>query len=212
MSSSKSIEVEIQQLETQLSPISSKLDSKIREFAAALPRNVAYWMRTETKHRIEENAEKVTAAGVESLRQLKSDLAGLISQLPELCVKAIGNESQWPHHRAPFGMRDSSVHVTDYESYFYFSTVFCTSINHLGVLLHKYGLLNRGVGSRSAWRALGNNTFRYYCNKSGFDGQEYPAVVEFKDLMKEHESIAEKLEQKRAELIKAKATELWNDA
>jgi len=172
MASSKSIEVEIQQFETQLAPISSKLDSKIREFAAALPPNVADWMQTETKRRIEENAEKVAAAGVDSLRQLKSELTELVSKLPELCTNAIGNESQWPHHRAPAGRRDSSAHVS--ESYFF--TVFRTSISHLGALLHKHGLLNRQAGSIAIWEGSGNN-FRY-CINPGFDERKYLVVVE----------------------------------
>lgn len=206
MRSSKSIEIEIQQLETQLAPIHSQLDSKIREFTAALPPAVGEWMQTETKRKIEENAEKVTAAGVESLRQLKSELANLISKLPEHCTKAIGSEAHWPHRCAPAGRRDYSAH--NKESYF--STVFRTSIGHLGALLHKHGLLNRQAGSLEIWEESGNN-FRY-CINPGFDERKYPAVVEYNGRMDKHKSLTEELELKRAEFAKAKATELWNDA
>lgn len=206
MSSSKGIEAEIQQLEQQLAPVSAQLDAKIQAFASALPTSAAAWMNAETKRRIEENADRVNAAGLESLRQLKSQLTELIATLPELCVKAVASEKDWPHRQPPAS--PSQSYKSPGESYF--ASVFRTVISNLGALLDRHGILKEPSGRIGSWEKSSGG-FRYAINP-GFDERSFQPLREYNDLRGKCKAQTEALETKRQELAKAKARELWDAA
>lgn len=208
MSSSRLVESEIQQIEQQIAPISSHLDAKIKAFADALPPAVAAWMNSEVKALIENNAKEVTDAGIESIRELKSELARLLDILPEVCREAVSNENEWPHRQA-VGTA-SSTYGRPREPYF--TDVFRTAISELGPLLKKHGLLKDRPGyAHPAWEELPGGKFRYSINP-GFEDRDFPAVLEYTHLLREHKALVEELERKRVELSKARVLELWDEA
>ncbi|HTG32264.1 MAG TPA: hypothetical protein VLB76_04985 [Thermoanaerobaculia bacterium] len=207
MKSSKELETKIQQLELELVPLTAQLDDKIKAFASDLSSVVEAWMAAETKRRVEANAERVNAAGIESLRKLKADLSKLVARLPELCGKAIGSEEDWPH-RQPVATHKAG-HLNSGESYF--SGVFRTAINHLGAVLNNHGLLEEPAGYARSWERSSGNQFRYAFNP-GLDENRLAPVVDYQKIRANHKLQSEELEKMRQELVQARARELWESA
>jgi hypothetical protein len=207
MQTSQQLEHNIQQLESVLAPVTKELDMLIREFAAALPPAVEAWMNAEVKRKVDENASKVNAGGVEPLRPIKADLAVLVAQLPTICQAAIGKPEDWPHRRG-LGVtpqRESSSRES------FFAAVFRSAINNVGALLNKYGLLTDPPGYVRSWERAGTDQFRYAFNP-GFDERNFASVQQYNLLRTSHKRQVEELEAKRLDLAKARARELWDEA
>jgi hypothetical protein len=206
MSDSKRIESEIVQLEAALAPIATELDSLYAQFGKALVPAVEAWMRKSVRRRIEENAQKINAGGLELMKQIKAELAALVARLPEICIEAIGMPDQWPHRRNPSSSSDQDV--TSRESYSAGS--FRRAINHLGPLLAKHGLIDEKIGYVAEWERTGNG-FRYAINP-GFDERQFPVLQEYQKKRQEQRQQLEQLFAKRTELEKARVRELWDEA
>lgn len=207
MSSSKLIEEEIQKLEAELIPVSSQLDAKLEEFTHALEPAVAAWMTAEVKGQVVRNSEKVNSSGVETLRDLKSDLSALIARLPEVCANAMGKPEEWPHRRPAIALahRQSSTNES------FFAAVFRKSISPLGAVLNKYNLLKEPTGHVSSWEHTSAGNFRYAINP-GFDERNFPSATQYNEIRAGCKKKEAELEAKRQELSKAKASELWDEA
>lgn len=200
------IEAEIQSLEQELQPLDIELEGKIRKFAAeALPAAAASWMDGEGKHRIESNAARIHEIGAEKLGQLKSELSELKGRLPAYAADAISDERIWPHREKlyPNSLSFSSSR-TDY-----FHDIFRSVINNLGALLAKHDLLKEPAGYVSSWKRVGANGFQYAINP-GFDPRNFPVLTEYDGIRKTQRKKAGELAQKREQLVKAKAAELWD--
>lgn len=206
MLSSTVLEAEVLQLNTQIAQLSSQLDAKMGAFAASLPAVAATWMTKETKDRIECNAAKVNAAGLDKVREIKSDLGALIATLPEKCENAIAHESDWPHRRVA-ATAQSTERQSDRE--YYFISVFRDVISHLGGILDRHGLLVEPFGRHPSWTRSVDGNFRYGINP-GFEPHTLQSVAEYNVLLIHLRSIVGELERKQDELARAKATELWD--
>lgn len=209
MTTSQRIQSEIVDLEARLAPINAQLDALYERFAADLVPDVAKWMNGSVRRRIEENAAKVNAGGVEPLRQVKVDLTILIEQLPEICQKAIGTPEQWPHRVISGSRTDASSNTSTGESYP--AACFRRAINPLGSLLAKHGLLVEKPGYSAEWESAGANGYRYKINP-GFDARNFPALQEYQAKRTESSKLNDAIAEKLKELEKAKARELWDAA
>lgn len=207
MSSSKSIEAEIQKLESDLVPVNSRLDEKVNQFANELVPAVADWMTKEVKSQVQRNSEKVNSSGVETLRDLKADLSALIARLPEVCSGAIGKPEEWPHRRPVIALAQRQS--GNQESFF--ATVFRKSISPLGAVLKKHNLLEVPTGHVNTWEPTSSGNFRYAINP-GFDERNFPSAGKYSEIRAGGKKIETELEVKRKELSKAKALELWDEA
>jgi hypothetical protein len=206
MTSSNQIESEIVQLEASLDPTAAELDKLYAKFGEALVPEVEAWMRNSVRRRVEENAPKVNAGGLELVKQIKAELASLVARLPEICIEAIGTPEQWPHHRDPASSGDTDP--ASMESYS--AASFRRAINHLGPLLAKHGLMDEKRGYVPEWEKSGNG-FRYAINP-GFDERRFPVLQEYQ---KKRQGQRQKLEQvlaKRGQHEKTKVRELWDEA
>ena len=207
MTYSKQLEEEIRQHEAALDTIRIQLDAKMAEFAAELPKAVEIWMNGELKRAIENNAEQVSAGGVEPLRAAKADLADLIRQLPGICKDAIGKPEDWPHRHVESKARQQQGHTKEP----FFHAVFRSAISSLGPLLNKHHLMKARPGCVATWDRLGSDRFRYAINP-GFDGRGLSSVTQYDELMKSYTCEKNTLSKKRDELAKVRASELWEEA
>lgn len=206
MLSSKQLQAEIDSLEASLEPANTELDHLYGEFGKALPADVEQWMKSHVKRRVEENSGKINAGGVEPLRQIKAEFAALIQRLPQLCDAALGERDQWPH-------RKKSSNPGQYESRSgetYSAACFRRSINHLGTLLAKHGLVGDKTGYVGEWEVAGGH-YRYAINP-GFDERRFPVLKEYQEKRVAQATKHKELEAKIEEHSKAKARELWDDA
>ncbi len=163
-------------------------------------------MRNSVIGRIEDNAQKFTAGGIEAARLIKSDLADLIEQLPQTCVHAIGTQDQWPHRRT--SAEQSSCEAKTCETYS--AASFRRAISPLGMLLAKHELLTEKEGYIPEWEKAGNG-YRYATNP-GFDERRFPALQEYNRKRQEQKKLLEQLQDMSEELGKVKARELWDEA
>jgi hypothetical protein len=206
MMSSNQIESEIVQLEASLEPIAAELDILYAQFGEALVPEVEAWIRNSVRRRVEENAQKINAGGLESVKQIKAEIAALVGRLPEICIEAIGTPEQWPHRREPSSSSDRDP--TTKESYS--AASFRRAINHLGPLLAKHGLIDEKGGYVPEWEKSGSG-FRYAIN-AGFDERRFPVLQEYQKKRQDQRQKLEQLLAKREELEKTKARELWDEA
>lgn len=209
MKASQKIQAEIDDLEAKLAPIHVQLDVLYERFAVELVPHVAKWMNGSVRRHIEDNATKVNAGGVESLRQFKADFASLLEQLPEICRKAIGAPDQWPHREIPGSRADASSSKATTEPYS--AACYRRAINPLGSLLAKHGLLVGKPGYVAEWESAGANDYRYRINP-GFDARNFPALQEHQAKRTESMKLKGAIAEKVKELEKAKALELWDSA
>lgn len=202
---SASLERHISRLEAELAPITAKLDSHTQQFTAELATAAETWIRKELARQIDSHAEKISANGVEPLRQIKEDLAILIDGLPRASEAAVGGQGQWPHRRQP----NSSP--TDPRPGDFFESSFRTVVNELGALLNRHGLLTTPIGRGSSWEQTGGGGFRYVYN-TGFDKRAFPSLVAYDQTLISQKKLTEERQEKRVELTKARARELWDKA
>mgnify|MGYP001055037434 CR=1 FL=1 len=207
MPASQQIEKEIVALEAAIEPAKIELDRLYAEFGKSLPADVESWVKRSIQRRIEENAEKINAGGIEPLRRIKADLNELVQRLPEICSGAIGTPEQWPHRTTE---KDSGQHSTRQQES-HAAASYRRAISPLGALLAKHGLLAEKPGYVSEWEKAGNDQYRYAINPS-FDERRFPALVEYQQKRQMLSQQHKVLETKRQELVKARARELWNDA
>lgn len=200
-------ENEILQLERQIETMRSQLDTEMRACLDALPVPVKAWMRAEVARQIDQHAAKVSAAGPEGMRKLKSDLEALFSTLPEKCAIAFRPITAWPHHQ----LTETTVSErTKQSGESYFSSVFRTVINSLGPILDKHGLLRESAKEYQAWQKSGDK-YRYAINP-GFEPHSMREVQNYNELLEQLKSTVQSLQQKRGELAKVTARELWENA
>jgi hypothetical protein len=207
VNSSESIAAEIQQLEEQLAPLQVQLDAEMRAFASALPPSAAKWIEAEVRRRIEEHADHINQMGIDATRQLKADVNSLIERLPELCEKAIQHEKKWPHN----DLAEPEPSARTPSGGAFFDGAFRSVINHLGEVLGKYGLVSGRPGYSSSWERVEGGQFRY-THSPGFDSRTIPAAVEYGKHLSGQAALRKQLKEKRDELSKAKARELWDSA
>jgi hypothetical protein len=208
MQNSQQLQSEIDDLELKIAPLNVQLDKLYEQFAVSLVPEVTKWMNNHVRRKVDENATKVNAGGVEPLRQIKAELAELIAQLPKICREAIGSPEQWPHRDAP-ASRIESIPSGSSEPY----TVACfrRAINHLGALLGRHGLIVEKSGHYGEWKSAGKGGYRYNINP-GFDARNYPVLKEYEANRAERRKLGEAIVEKQKELEKAKARELWDEA
>lgn len=208
MSTSKTIEAEIYNLEATVKPSLTTLDAKVQEFAAELPAVAAAWLKEEVKRRIGYHADQINEAGVEAVRNLKNDLDQLIGQLPDICSNAVGKPEEWPHNKST-NKTDTYRNTNSREEYF--AAVFRKAINPLGTILSKYDLIKERKGYVPSWERATDGSFRFAISP-GFDARKFPSLMEYSALLKEHQSRQKELDLLRQNLAKARASELWDAA
>lgn len=202
MQSSHEIETQINVLENKLTPLEGLAKEKLQQFTRQLPPHVITWMEKETQRRIEENPEQVTNIGIDNLSALKQELIDLHSRVPDLCVQALEKHLERKNTRRV----SATTHKSRSESFF--ASIFREAISHLGTILDKYDLLQSSDGKLNSWEKIGGQV-QYKINP-GFDERNFVCIAEYKDLRAQQSEISTKLENKRIELSKAKARELWD--
>lgn len=207
MKTSQEIEVEIERIETEIKPIMGKLDAAIIAFSSEMVGAVESWMRKELSRKIEDNAETVNARGVKPLRATKADFENLIKQIPSICEEATDDQSIWPHRQSESSI--ASYQTKSRESFF--PATFRRAINPLGKILEAHDLLGASGGYADAWKHGTKGQFEYQFNP-GFDGRNFESVIAYDEIKKQYKKLNEALDEKKKELAKAKANELWNEA
>lgn len=206
MASSSQIQVEISKIEAAIEAVNAELDRLYAEFGKALPTTVEAWMKSEIQRRIEDNAEAVNSRGIDVLRLVKADLSALISDLPRLCELALGSSDKWPHRQSSKPSVGPGSNIGEQHP----AATFRRAINHLGELLDKHALIAEKPGYSPSWKREGGS-IRYAINP-GFDERQYPALMQYQDKRKALTAQNKLLDEKRGELAKAQARELWNEA
>jgi hypothetical protein len=207
MATSKQINSEIEQIENAIRPTNDRLDQLYGKFAAALPAYVEKWMREHVRRRIEENADAVNAGGIEPLKQIKADLNDLVKRLPEICREAVGDASTWPHRPRTQPARQVEPRVSESHA----AASFRRAISPVADLLAKHGLLRVRSGHVGEWESAPGGGYRYAINP-GFDERHFPVLKQYQDTRAAHSKELERLEEKRKELARAQARELWDEA
>jgi hypothetical protein len=200
---SKELTVEITALEEQRATLATQLDALIHAFQKQLPSVAEPWIRREVERRIEDHPDRVEELGIEKLKILKNRMNSLISELPEIVEKETSDKQDWPHYRA----KDTSGYKQNKNEPF-FNKAFRNVISHIGTILDEFGLLTEPKGHVPNWKQTANGKFRFAINP-GFESLSIQPVKKFVNLEKEYETLITKLNEKKAELAKAKAKELW---
>ena len=196
---STEIEMEIVTLQQRSDHLKERLDFLVQRFQAELPSAAESWIREEVKRQIEDCPETVAGLGVEKLGSFKAKVNALVASLPDIAKKETSDAAVRPHYRAP----DTYDYGAGKDEPF-FTRAFRDVISHLGAILDEFAFLKNQKGISWARTPQG---FRYAIDPM-FDLSAAPSVNEYERVYKEFRSVAENLEMKRNELVKAKAREL----
>jgi hypothetical protein len=199
---SKEIAVEITALEEQRATLAKRLDTLIHAFQKQLPSIAEVWIRREVEHRIENHPDRVEELGIDKLKILKDSMNSLISELPEIVERETSDKQDWPHYRT----QDTGYGQNKNEPFF--NKAFRNVISYVGAILDEFGLLTEPRGYASSWKKTSEGKFRYAINP-GFEYLSIQPVKEFIKVEKEYKTLVTKLNEKKEELHKAKAKELW---
>lgn len=204
MTKSEEIISSIVQMETRLGPERQELDRLYREFSVAMVPYAAKWIDKFTKSIVEDNAQKINAAGIDTVRSLKAEVASLTNGLGEICAKEFGPSSEWPHNKAPRKIGEAPPMESEAKELAIFRRV----ISNLGAVLANFGLHD---GPTKHWKLVGAGKYQYAFNP-GFDAREFPVLAEYEKLKIQHQANMRLLEAARQDLVKAQAQELWDQA
>lgn len=188
-----SIQAEIEGLEKRKVELQERLDRKMEEFIDQLPLIAEPWIKTEVRRLIEENPKQAQEMGTKQLSELKQKMNSLISQLPELSNMFKAVRKNKPQRIGWFLQKGAGPDFA--------SCIREVVTNHLCALLNEFGLPKEELGR-----------FPTIIGKFRYRGIEIVAVNEYEDIEKKCENLYLEMRNKRMELEKAKAIELWDAA
>lgn len=207
--SSAELAREIADLEQEATTLTTQLDGMISPCRTELVAPATEWIRQHVRRRIEDYADAVQKLGVEKVRTLKGKVEKLVAQLTQVIEEETG-PTTWPHKAK---VEDPTK--TGYESAGtsepYFQGVFRSVISRLGAILAEFGLEKGRGGFVDEWKAGKPGQYRYGYNP-GFETRNHSNLSAYGLA---HVTLLRKqtmLREKRADLEKAKARELWDSA
>ena len=91
------------------------------------------------------------------------------------------------------------------------AATFRRAISPVADLLAKHGLLRVRANHVGEWESAPGGGYRYAIN-SGFNERHFPILKQYQEVRVSLTKELERLEEKRKELAKARAQELWDEA
>lgn len=202
MKSQAELERDLQAVAQQISPAAEQLDQLLRAFAKAIGPDVSSWIGAAAMRSVEDNHEKVMAAGPEFVRGVKADVTSLQDDAEAIALAALGDERHWPHNK---NLTDSDFYSSKSD---FFSGIHRRAVSSLGAVLAKHQLIK---GGDSSWRRGAGSTYEYVYN-SGFDPRKYEEVGAYQQLLKEHFELKKSAARLSEDIEKAKVRALWNES
>lgn len=202
MKSQAELELELQSVEQKIGAASEKLDQLIQSFARAIEPDVASWIGATAMRSVEDNHERVIAAGPEFVRNVKADVTSLQQDVQKITVAALGKERGWPHH---MNLSESDFYSNNSD---FFAGVHRRAVSSLGAVLAKHQLIRSGDGS---WHRSVGSAYEYAYH-SGFDPRKYEEVESYQRLLKEHFELKKVATRLKEDIERAKVRALWNDS
>ncbi|WP_256647483.1 hypothetical protein [Stenotrophomonas maltophilia] len=202
MNARTDVESQLEGVEGKLASASSRLDQLVLDFALSIAPDVSSWIEQAAVRKLEENHEKVNAGGLEFVRMFKADVTELSARATAICEEAIGKQDQWPHHR---DLVESDFYSSRTD---FFGAIYKRAVSSLGDVLNKHGLIGARDGS---WQRVRASHYEYAYH-TGFDARKYEEVEAYRLLLREHFALKSEVARLVAEIQKAKARALWDEA
>ena len=201
---SDEIQKQISALEPQLEEKRAELDALVEEFRAELPHFAQPWMQKYLDQAIENHSKEIELFSIEKVRALKDEARALFSRLPEIALEETKHQGAWPHNRAP----EEPRYGQEKDEHF-FNKTFRSVISYIAPVLDRFELLTVPKGHISDWKRVGENRFSYAYNPMF---PEIPSATHHREVFAVWTRIKGEIDEKREELSKAKAKELWDAA
>lgn len=192
---------EIQALEAKSASIRSALDSLMQPAREELAAAAVDWVNKTLASEVSSHSSLVVKMDPGRIRALKERVAELVASYPRVVASLTNDADEWPHRRRQ--PRQPELEP-------YFNAVFRAAISMLGPVLEGEGFLEDQPRGVHAWQR-GPQGLRYAVN-SGFDIRQHGALTQYAERSDELQRIGRATAEKRTELEKAKARELWESA
>jgi chaperonin cofactor prefoldin len=204
-------DAQIEDLETQMADLRDKMEDVCHVFQAATARFVATWFQERAERAITSNPEATKKQDVERLKKLKSSLAQMVDNAPELVQKHLDSDKYWAHRVglavAPYShiYRVYGRSVPDE-----LDGAVRGVLGYLGSLLAEYGFAE--VGDYREWDVKYPDPHPLYRHAYDWSEDMKAVLNRYADLYQKLAILSERLKEVERQKSEAEAKTIWDQA
>jgi hypothetical protein len=209
--SSKELEVNLHELNAERDTERARLDGLLLSIRTMLVPVAEHFISKSATEAVQTNPDIAQKLGLDGLRQLKSEIADLVGQIPDLLDKALGSAASRPHYRpAPEDKKDPSSKDAMRRYQYFPQEVFRDVVSNVGPILDRRGLIREPSDHYQRWRREGSRV--KYAIALTFPADVDALMSEYSRGLSAVGTLDDRIDVMQTKLQRQRASELWDQA